>query len=578
MTSSILYRDLTLGNNLISCRDFWEIEGESPVELFEGISAKLDSLSFLSQIEALEVDEAQFLYTLYRNGGKATSMDFINDKVLSREELDGVSKRLNSKYLIYIRKSISQIKIVARSYSIYPEIFNQLKKISILTIVDLKKALFEDQNIEQDSPFSDQWQKLFQANIGQFHTQTLKETILKDESVRHDIEKNCSQSLLFHKQFYFISHIRPKQMMSFNNSSNSGFRHDQRTLFITRLYQVYYLMRTKGIYLTHKKSIRKYDYNLLCQLFDEDKELLLSVLKFLQQFNFIEVSDNCYQINDLYIAFLKMSMDEKYQMILSHDVRLKEVFNRIKNLETESFTIWEIARSYFLYRVEQDGYFSYNIFDDPKLNENDIHDNLKLLMDLGILVYKEDSYSVSPLGQNLMDNKKMDCWEVLKYGGIIVNNNHILIVYPDKINDYHYILINLFAERLSNGAVWQYEIDKSSIQRGVYLGFQAADFIKCLEVNSTQAIPDNIVYNIKSWAQKIKKVYIKAITVLEGPEDVLHILRNDKKIEECIEPIGEKYLLCKKNDFPLYIEGEDPIFIMRKNEDLQNENNKPVTH
>ncbi|HEO64546.1 MAG TPA: hypothetical protein ENI73_01620, partial [Spirochaetes bacterium] len=207
MTNSILYRELTLDQNLSDCCDFWGIQGETSLELFEAISAKLESLAFLSQIEALDPYEAQFLYTLYLNGGRGTSVDFVNNKILSREELDGVSQRLNGKYLIYIRKSISQIKIVARSYSIYPEIFDQLRKVSILTLVDLKNTYLKAHEAEQNSPFSSRWQKLFQANLGQFHSQSLGDTILKDELIEHHKEKNCSQGLLFHNQFYTVSLI-----------------------------------------------------------------------------------------------------------------------------------------------------------------------------------------------------------------------------------------------------------------------------------------------------------------------------------------------------------------------------------
>ncbi len=578
MTSSILHRELTLDQNLLDCRDFWGIHGESPLELYNGISKKLESLSFLSQIEALDPYEAQFLYTLYLNGGRATSVDFINNKILSQEELEGISQRLNSKYLIYIRKSISQIKIVARSYSIYPEIFDQLRKISILTLVDLKNTYFKAHKVEQNSPFSSHWQKIFQVNLGQFHTQSLADTTLKDEVIKHHKEKNCSQGLFFHSQFYTVSLIEPDQMVELNNGSRPSHKYDRRTLFITRMYQIFYILKTKGIYVTHKKGIRKYDYNVLYQLFNEDKDYLQCVLKSLEQFNFIEIAGSSYQTTDPYITFLRMSLDEKYQKLLSLDSKLRKVFNLIKGMKIKSFTIWDIAKNYFFHRVEEEGYFSYNILEDSDLNENDIHHCLELLMDLGILIHKEGNYTLSPLGQNLIDNKKIEHRVGEKNGGIIVNNNHILIVYPDQINDYHYMLINLFADQLSDGAVLQYQIDKSSIQRASYLGFQATEFIKCLEVNSSQAIPDNIVYNIKSWAQKIKKVYVKTITVLEGSEDVLHILRNDKKIAECIEPIGEKYLLCKKDNFPPYIEGEDPIFIMRENEDLQHENDKRITH
>jgi hypothetical protein len=249
------------------------------------------------------------------------------------------------------------------------------------------------------------------------------------------------------------------------------------------------------------------------------------------------------------------------------------VFDLSVKLNKDCFNHWDIAQQYFIGRSSTSGYFSYDLVNDKELNYDDIINSLDFLLQVGLLKCGADGYSLSYLGEMFIDGKPIEKDNITSDGGIIVNSDHTLLVYPERLSEYHSFLVELFAYRDSDGIVWEYNIKKDTIQRGVYLGFCYEEFIRCLEVNNLQELPDSIVYNINSWAQKLKKVFVKQITVLTGDRDVLELLQYDRDISQKVEKIGEDYLIydSKNGKLPYYIQSDEKVFLIREGDNLCHE-------
>ena len=570
MTTSTLYKELKQSSNLSTCREYWEIDGRQTDELVEQISRKLEDHSFLSQLEKLSEIEARLLYFLITQKGSATSTQIYQEKVLSKRDLEKASQALKEKYILFIRKSISQIKIVPHSYMVYPEIIEELKNIPLFTRESLQSLKDYGKANADGVVFSEDWKKLFLANMGQYHMESLEKSFLKDELEKHFESGLCQRGILFHDKFYPVYHIIPEKMGDLLPLSSEQVERNDRLGFITRLYELFYQLKTRGIYFTNKKSIRKHDLDQLKGLFHDDQELLARVLEVMERCGFVEVLESHYQIAPYFIEFLKLSVNKKYSLILSYYSKAKTILDYVREFSDEAFSVWDIAQSVFRQRMK-DKYVSYDVFSDGELNEEDLADGLVFLVELGLVTRSDTAYQLSDLGRAHFSGEEIKYCHPEEKGGIIVNSNHSLMVYPDKISPYEKMLLTMFADLLTDGVIWQYQFSKTSIQRGVFLGFKDTMFIDCLRDNSVQPIPDNILFNIRSWAQKIRKVYVKHITILQGDEDILQLMQYDKAMSKYIDPVTEPILKCRNTELPGYVDGDEPIFIIREGEDLHYE-------
>ncbi len=575
LTSSILFKELERTNDLSSCCEFWSLDNSK--DLFKQISKKIDNLSIISLLEGLSYKEAEFFYLLLQNNGTTTSMELFQKKFSWENDINTISNSLQKKYLIFIRKSISKIKIVPYSYSIYPEILRAIKLVNIVTIPELAKS-FSISNINNSTnpsnALSENWNKLFTANLGQFRINSLPDLGLDNELSKYLSEKVCNKGLLFNKKFYYVVIMNRTSLDHLNNLGvKKTINNYKKLFFLSSLYHSYFQIRTNGIYVTNKNQIRKYDSNFLNKLFLRDSELQNSLLTFLEDAGFIYISEGQYLTDPSFIEFLKKSINEKLMYIVSVYPKVKRAFDLIARLSKNSFNHWDIAQQYFIDKVNL-GYFSYNILKDQNLNHENIISSLDFLFQIGLLKRNQNDYSLSFLGERLINNDQdIDKSKVPECGGIVVNSDYSLLVYPDRLSEYHSFLVELFACRKNDGVVWEYSIKKDTIQRGVYLGFSHEEFINCLKDNSVRGVPDSIIYNINSWTQKLKKVFVKQITVLTGDQNVLELLQYDKDISQQVQKIGKDYLLydSKNGDLPHYIQSDEGIFLIREGDNLCHE-------
>ncbi len=569
--NTILYRELCRSkqDDLSQCQTFWETSTVDPIKLYEEIIEKIQDFSFLQYLEKLSEQESKLIHILLQQQGTATSIQLLQKKNLSEGEINETSKSLQQKFLIYIRKCISQVKIVPYSHTIYSEPLKSLRDIDLLSPEDIINR-GKNRQVQQKPPaLSMNFRQLLHVNLDQYHYASIKKSPFHQEYL-HLLSQDCFQHALLYDDS--LKHLILTNGQKYSPDFSKYEPVNNKLFFLTRLYQIYYLIKTQGIFFTTKNELRKYDFNSLNQLFLQDQSLLESVIDFLQKAQFIQINNNQLQSDPSLITFLKASVNEKLKLILNSNPIVTNIFHIITRLTKTFFSLFDIAVELFKNQLSDQGYFSYDLFNDPDYNEQNLQQAIDFLCQIGLINITSQGYILSTIGQHYLKNSTIEEMELIQQAGVIVNNDHTVIVYPDQINDYHLFLIELFANRISDGMVLQYQFNKNTIQRGIYLGLTTDKFVNCLQLNSTQDIPDNIIFNINSWAKKLKKVMVKQVMVISGETDLLHTIQNEKKLEGKLEPIGNNYLLCNDKNLPDYIESEETIYFIKEGEDLTNGN------
>ncbi len=569
MSSSILHTELNKNNIPSKCYHFWGIVDNNK-DLFETIHKKILNHELLYYLENLNQNQAKFFYYLLINKGNSTLNDLLNDKIFqNKEEIDTIAEELNEISLIFIRKSISQIKIVANSYFIYNEIYQYLKSIPIKTIQDL---IINHQTLQshqqQKQFFSYNLNKLLFINSGQFHYPTIMKSKFKDEIINSMKNDFFQIALLYDNSFFSIISTPLNYLNNLKCEQPNHKPLQYHMQFLVNLYHIYYYIKIKGLYATSKTYLRKHDYNQLLKILNNDDKLLDFTLKYINDNHFVETIDLKYIETDKYRQFLRNNTHQKYSFLLNLSQELKTTYRLIIKMSKTSFQINDLAMAYFLDHLENKGYFSYHLEKNEYYSESKITNALNTLVLMGFLDFKKNEYHLNSISNCYINDIKYSNYESAEKDAIVVNNNHSIMVYPEKINPYHHMIIELFADHQNKDKVWLYEFDKTTIQRGKYFGLDENDFIECLEFYSTKKIADNIIYNIQNWAKKIKKVKIKQITVLEGDKESLQIIQHDPSLKKYFIPINDNYLQCINFNFPHNVENDQSIYILNQDEDL----------
>lgn len=574
MGNSILKKEIKQSLDLSECKKFWDIGPSSSSEdVIQEVTSKLNSYFFFLQLQNLSDKEALFLNYLIEHDGSAASVQIIQDKIFEKEEIDGIARRLKSKYLIYIRKSITQIKIVPHSYTLFPEIHKILKETPIYnidTLFDLKiKKTKQSKNID----FSEQWKKLFYINGGQLSLKDIIEMGLEAELEKHIEEGHCHLALFIHDGIRAIVKIEKQALSSLAPQHEVLEEQSYRLDLLGMIYLIYYHLKTKGIFFTNKKALRKHDFKFLSELFTEEKEFIEWLFEFLEECKLIEISNNQLTAHEVFVQFIKFKTSDKLIYLIDCNDNVSKCFYYIKKMKNQHFQYFDVAQTFFIEQCKDNSYFTLMPEKSNTLSLTSIKNALDTLTKLGVLVTGELGYSISNIGRSLIQNDDIEHPQPEEKGGIVATSDHSLLVYPDKINEYHELLLKMFADPVNEGIVSQYDFNKESIQRAIFLGFTADIIVECLEMNSTAPIPEHVIYNINSWTSKIKKAKVKQITVIEADESIIQLLLYDKNFAGYFRQIGENYLECLNDDLPVIVNSENPIYLIKESEESKNENN-----
>ncbi|MBU0755362.1 MAG: helicase-associated domain-containing protein, partial [Planctomycetes bacterium] len=137
------------------------------------------------------------------------------------------------------------------------------------------------------------------------------------------------------------------------------------------------------------------------------------------------------------------------------------------------------------------------------------------LVDLGYREGKVVAMRLTTLGAKALGISLPD-GEELRQNPLIVNPDFEVILFQDG-DSYDLITqLDKFAVRTKSDNAYHFKITSTSIEKAIAADLTASEILTLLSENSRVGIPQNVIYSIKEWAEKVKFVQIKNATLLRG--------------------------------------------------------------
>jgi hypothetical protein len=132
---------------------------------------------------------------------------------------------------------------------------------------------------------------------------------------------------------------------------------------------------------------------------------------------------------------------------------------------------------------------------------------------------------------------------------LIVNPDFEIILYPD--GDTYDLVTELdrFAERISSDSAYRYRLTEASIEKAVAEGLEPSSILRTLSEHSRVDIPQNVIYSIGQWAEKVKFVSQATVSLVRGRnKEVIDRILHDKRLRgHVIERLSPTALLMSQD-------------------------------
>lgn len=118
---------------------------------------------------------------------------------------------------------------------------------------------------------------------------------------------------------------------------------------------------------------------------------------------------------------------------------------------------------------------------------------------------------------------------------LIVNPDFEIILFPDD-DSYDLITkLDRFAERTSSDSAYRFKITEGSIERAVAEGLETSALLRVLSENSRVDVPQNVIYSICQWAEKVKFVSHAMVSLVRGRnKEVIDRILHDKALKPLV--------------------------------------------
>jgi hypothetical protein len=153
---------------------------------------------------------------------------------------------------------------------------------------------------------------------------------------------------------------------------------------------------------------------------------------------------------------------------------------------------------------------------------------------------------------------------------LIVNPDFEVILFQDG-DSYDLITqLDKFAVRTKSDNTYHFKITSSSVEKAVAEGMGVANILTLLSENSRVGIPQNVIYSIKEWAEKVKFVQVSTGKLLRGrnKEVIDRIVQAGRLKEAVLERLSptillihpetdSKYLSRNLEKLGIFLEGDE---------------------
>jgi len=132
---------------------------------------------------------------------------------------------------------------------------------------------------------------------------------------------------------------------------------------------------------------------------------------------------------------------------------------------------------------------------------------------------------------------------------LIVNPDFEIILFPE--GDTYDLVTELdrFAERISSDSVIRYRLTEASIEKAVAEGLEPSRILRTLSEHSRVEVPQNVIYSIGQWAEKVKFVTQSTVSLVRGRnKEVVDRILHDKALRPyVIERLSPTALLMSQD-------------------------------
>jgi len=118
---------------------------------------------------------------------------------------------------------------------------------------------------------------------------------------------------------------------------------------------------------------------------------------------------------------------------------------------------------------------------------------------------------------------------------LIVNPDFEIILFPDGETYDLVTELDRFAERISSDSAYRYKLTESSIEKAVAEGLEPSSILRTLSEHSRVEVPQNVIYSIGQWAEKVKFVTQATANLVRGRnKEVIDRIMHDARLRELV--------------------------------------------
>ncbi len=585
-SKSILYKEIenkfNHNNKITTLTSFWKVKSPNNAEeLYNNFKNIINSEKFYLLLNELSKVETDILELIYNYDGITTRAQIVASMQhkYSIDFLRNAVTELISKYIIYERKTLNNLTTKSFKYIIFDEVLDSLKKINFMPYskellpklphrFDVFKKI--DDGLDYDTKV-----RLYSKNgLITFH-----ELIQEHKNDTDIIKKTYENKSLKHNLIKFNKII---PVFTYNKTINNHSTqiHDDSLKYNSNNYKwIIYLQETflyikkSKLSYTQKGLLKKNDYEALLKICENNKKMLDFLFNLILELELIKEKDNKLYIDINYRKFLNENIENKIRKIFNNTSHFNEINSYLKNIKYDDiFTIYDVLRQYFIDNTNESSFFN-SIYREQYFNIK-----LEKLYLLGLIDKVEDSKPTAYAFTNILNKlllrqiNKLHCLSLdreSEKGGILVNRDFTLFIYPEKISDYHKLIINSFTEKISHTEIITRRITKKSIQDAIYLGYNLDEFKKIITDYSKIPPDEQIMVYIKEWSNSQKRVRLKQVYVLESDSDIIDTIVLDPEIDiGKIEKIGDNHIILENPDKIPHSIGLDNIYVFKQDEDF----------
>lgn len=153
------------------------------------------------------------------------------------------------------------------------------------------------------------------------------------------------------------------------------------------------------------------------------------------------------------------------------------------------------------------------------------------MVDLGEIDGKPAAVRLTALGARAL-GKEVPREQIEARAPLVVNPDFEMLLFPD--GDTYDLITELdrFAERTSSDSAYHYRLTAGSIERAVAEGLEASTILRLLSENARVEVPQNVIYSIRRWAEKVKFVTVEPVCLLRGRnKEVIDRILHDPRLK-----------------------------------------------